>query len=102
MGSSTVVRGNIGYITENSGSLTVCVNGTWIAHGLVGDPLTTGKITLALRGPSAYNATIVLRVPTVLASNNTHFQIEFLAWKIDITLRLNSHCICLVWQNVPH
>jgi hypothetical protein len=64
----------------NSGA-TVGSNGTWIPHGLVGDPGTNGSITLSLRGPSAYNATWILRVPTVLSSNATHFQIEFTAWE---------------------
>jgi len=64
----------------NSGA-TLSSNGTWVPHGLVGDPGTNGSITLSLRGPSAYNATWILRVPTVLSSNATHFQIEFTAWE---------------------
>jgi len=64
-----------------SGIVTTCSNGTWIAHGLDGNPGLNGTITLSLRGPSAYNATFILRVPTVLSSNTTHFQVEFLAWE---------------------
>lgn len=64
-----------------SGVVVNCSNGTWIAHGLAGSPDPTGTITLSLRGPSAYNATFILRVPTVLAVNSTHFQVEFLAWE---------------------
>jgi len=65
----------------NSGSLVDCYNGSWVSHGLSGDPGTTGSITLSLRGPSSYNATFIYRPPTVLASNTTHFQIEFNAWE---------------------
>ena len=56
-------------------------NGSWIAHGLGGDPGTTGSITLSLRGLNRYNATMILRVPTVINSNATHFQIEFYMWE---------------------
>jgi len=72
------IDGEYGF--NNGGSIASCANGTWIEHGLNGDPATTGSITLSLRGPSAYNATFILRVPTVLESNSTHFQVEFLAW----------------------
>lgn len=65
----------------NSGSTINCYNGTWIPHGLSGDPSTTGSITLSLRGASEYNATFIYRVPTVLSSNDTHFQVEFSAWE---------------------
>jgi len=64
-----------------SGVVENCSNGTWIDHGLAGDPDQNGSIILSLRGASRYNATIILRVPTVLQSNTTHFQVEFLAWE---------------------
>jgi len=67
--------------TRNSGVVVSCYNGTWVTHGLAGDPATTGSITLSLRGATAYNATFILRAPTVLQSNATHFQIEFTAWE---------------------
>jgi len=69
-----------GFVTQNCGAVVTCSNGTWIAHGLAGDPSTTGSITLSFRGPTQYNATTVLFVPTVLQSNSTHFQIEFNYW----------------------
>lgn len=73
------IDGEYGF--RNGGSAVLCSNGTWIAHELNGDPGTRGSITLALRGPSAYNATFIIRVPTVLQTNSTHFQVEFLAWE---------------------
>lgn len=54
------------------GYMEDCYNGTWFHHGLSGDPATAGSISLSLRGPSAYNDTFILRVPTVLQSNSTH------------------------------
>jgi hypothetical protein len=79
--AKTLYVDNIKYPVTTGNAQVGCSNGTWIAHGLPGDPGTTGSITLAMRGPSAYNATIILRAPTVLQSNATHFQIEFLAWE---------------------
>lgn len=79
-GTSTI-QYNDGFITENSGAVVSCYNGSWIPHGLAGDPATTGSITLSLRGTTNYNATWILRAPTVLQSNSTHFQIEFTAWE---------------------
>ena len=67
-------------VTKNAGC-TLGWNGSWIAHGLGGDPGTTGSITLSLRGLNQYNATMILRVPTVIASNASHFQIEFYMWE---------------------
>jgi len=67
----------------NSGSVISCANGSWVPHGLSGDPGTTGSITLSLRGASSYNATFIYRAPTALISNDTHFQIEFTAWETD-------------------
>ena len=67
-------------ISRNAGC-TLSYNGSWIAHGLGGDPGTTGSITLSLRGLNQYNATMILRVPTVISSNATHFQIEFYMWE---------------------
>jgi len=80
-GTNTVIQYNRGFLTENNGAEVTCYNGTWIPHGLAGDPGTTGSITLALRGATSYNATFILKVPTVLQSNSTHFQIEFNAWE---------------------
>ena len=67
-------------VTRNAGC-TLGWNASWIAHGLGGDPGTTGSITLSLRGLNRYNATMILRVPTVINSNATHFQIEFYMWE---------------------
>ena len=67
-------------VSRNAGC-TLSYNGSWIAHSLGGDPGTTGSITLALRGLNRYNATMILRVPTVISSNATHFQIEFYMWE---------------------
>jgi parallel beta-helix repeat protein len=78
--SGSNILNNIGFITQNAGVQVTCSNGTWIAHGLAGDPGTTGSITVSMRGPTAYNATTMLLVPTVLQSNSTHFQIEYLYW----------------------
>lgn len=72
---------NTRFYPANSGSELEAYNGTWIAHGLGGDPAIAGSIALSLRGPSEHNATRIYRVPTVLSSNSTHFQIEFLAWE---------------------
>jgi parallel beta-helix repeat protein len=73
--------GNLGFVTENSGCAVSCHNGSWIRHGLAGDPSTTGSITLSLRGLDYYNTTMILRVPTVVSSNATHFQIDFYMWE---------------------
>jgi hypothetical protein len=78
---NVVITGNLYAGNIKSGSVINCSNGTWIAHELPGDPATEGSITLALRGPSQYNETRILCVPTVLSSNSTHFQIEFLCWE---------------------
>ena len=67
-------------VTRNAGC-TLGYNASWIPHGLGGDPGTTGSITLSLRGANRYNATMILRVPTVIQSNATHFQIEFYMWE---------------------
>jgi len=67
-------------VTRNAGC-TQGYNGSWIAHGVGGDPGITGSITLSLRGLNQYNATMILRVPTVISSNATHFQIEFYMWE---------------------
>ena len=67
-------------VTKNAGC-TLGWNGSWLAHGLGGDPGITGSITLSLRGLNQYNATMILRVPTVIASNASHFQIEFYMWE---------------------
>jgi hypothetical protein len=64
----------------SSGTALNCYNGSWIAHGLPKNPTGSGSITISLRGSSNYNATRILRVPTIVQSNDTHFQIEFLMW----------------------
>lgn len=63
---------------SNAGATLSCINGTEIAHGLAGAPTS---LTLSLRGPTAYNATIILCAPTVLSINATHFIIELTAWE---------------------
>jgi len=68
-------------VTVNAGTAVGVYNGSWIAHGLPGDPHINGSITLSLRCSTTYNATTILRAPTVLQSNTTHFQIEFTAWE---------------------
>jgi len=49
------VEGNLGFVTENSGSFSNVVNGTTIAHGLAGTP-TTVVITLSTQGYAWYAA----------------------------------------------
>jgi hypothetical protein len=65
-------------VNENAGSEATCINGTAIAHGLSGTPTS---LTLSLRGPTAFNATIILCAPTVLSLNATHFVVELTAWE---------------------
>lgn len=79
--AKTLYVDGVKYPVTNGDAQVTCSNGTWIAHGLPGDPATTGSIVLSLRGPTQYNATSILLAPTVLSSNSTHFQIEFLAWE---------------------
>lgn len=67
-------------VVVSSGTAANAYNGSWIAHGLPSDPHGSGSITLSLRGSSSIDATHILREPTVIQSNNTHFQIEFLMW----------------------
>jgi hypothetical protein len=79
-GGDLNVEGTLTASNLKVGKVANCVNGTWIAHNLPGDPGTAGSLTLSLRGPSAFNATFIYKQPTILSSNSTHFQIEFLAW----------------------
>jgi len=67
-------------LVVSSGTEENAYNGSWIAHDLPSDPNGNGSITLSLRGSSSLDATHILRVPTVISSNSTHFQIEFLMW----------------------
>ena len=70
-------------VTVNSGTALNVYNGSWVAHGLPGDPHINGSITLSLRGISSITVgghPHVLRQPSVIQSNFTHFQIEFLMW----------------------
>jgi hypothetical protein len=76
VGSATKVNNNIGFVTENSGSAEGCVNGTWIAHGLAGAP--NGEVSLTISGNNYINSTCWLMEPTIIASNNTMFQISLL------------------------
>jgi len=68
------IEDNIGFVTENSGTATNCVNGTWVSHGLAGTPTT---VTLTISGSNYINSTAFLLQPTVIAKNSTHFQIGF-------------------------
>lgn len=69
-----LVQHNVGFVTENSGSATSCINGTWIPHGLSGTPTS---IHAWVNGSSYLNSTSSLLQPTVIAENSTHFQIGF-------------------------
>jgi parallel beta-helix repeat protein len=75
-GTHDTVRGNIGFVTENSGYTASCVNGTWIAHGLAGQP--NGQCELKVNGTRLINSTCYVMDPTIIAENNTYVQIEFL------------------------
>jgi hypothetical protein len=63
--SLTIVRGNAGFVTENSGTAEAS-NDDWIAHGLAGEP---DIVTLTIRET---DANYFLQVK---ATNSTHFQI---------------------------
>ncbi len=76
VGANTVAKNNLGYITENSGSVASCVNGTWIATGLAGQ--ANGECQLKVNGSRLINATCYVMDPTIIAENSTHVQIEFL------------------------
>lgn len=72
------VVGNDGYKVTNTGYANTVTNGTWIPHGL---PLTpNGKYELNIAGSKIINSTCYLLEPTLLASNSTHVQAEFLFW----------------------
>jgi len=62
----------------NYGSAASAYNGTAIAHGLSTTPTS---ITLSLQAATAYNATMILCVPTILSINATHFLIELVMWE---------------------
>ena len=68
-------------VYTNGGTATGVYNGSWIDHGLPGDPDGRGSITLSLRGSSTLDDTHILRVPTVISSTATQFQIEFTMWE---------------------
>ena len=74
LGTEYICKYNIGFRTENSGTATNCINGTWISHGLAGTPTT---VTLTISGSNYINSTCYLIQPTVIASNSTKFQIGF-------------------------
>jgi hypothetical protein len=80
-GGDVEVQGLFSASNYNVGYVADCINGSWIPHNLPGNPGTAGSITVSLRGPSSFNATFIYKQPTILSSNNTHFQIEFLAWE---------------------
>jgi hypothetical protein len=69
-----LVQQNVGFTTENSGSIGSCINGTWIPHGLDGTPTS---IHVWVDGSSYLNSTSSLLQPTVISKNSTHFQIGF-------------------------
>jgi hypothetical protein len=75
-GTHDTVRQNMGFVTENSGYTASCVNGTWIAHGLAGQP--NGQCELKVNGTRLTNSTCYVMDPTILAENSTMVQIEFL------------------------
>lgn len=75
-GTNTIIKYNVGYVTENIGSTASCVNGTWIAHGLAATPTT---VEFQVNGTRLINSTCYVIDPTVIAQNTTYIQIEFLA-----------------------
>jgi parallel beta-helix repeat protein len=77
-GNNTMFNGNYfgGLPCINSGSKTSCVNGTWIAHGLAGQP--NGACELKVNGSRLINATCYIIDPVIIAENRTHVQVEFL------------------------
>jgi hypothetical protein len=73
--TATMIRWNVGYKTESSGSTASCVNGTAIAHGMVKAPTF---VLISLYGTNPYvNSTAWYFVPTILSANSTHFVISF-------------------------
>lgn len=77
-----IAYNNVGFVTENSGSMASCVNGTWIAHGLAGQP--NGAYSLKVNGTVIINSTAYVLDPTIIAENSTHVQIEFLYYYIGV------------------
>jgi hypothetical protein len=83
VGTGTLVyRGNVGFVTENSGSTVSCVNGTWIATGLAGQ--ANGAYSLKVNGTVVINSTAYVLEPTIIAENSTHVQIEFLYYYVGV------------------
>lgn len=74
VGGNNRIHNNLGFVTENSGTTSNAVNGTWVTHGLAGTPTV---VTLTISGNNYVNASCHLLQPTVIASNSTHFQIGF-------------------------
>jgi hypothetical protein len=79
-GGGSIIKYNVGFVTENSGSTPSCVNGTDIAHGLAGAP--NGLISFSLVGSPFINytsATTYARylTPSALSVNSTYVKIEF-------------------------
>lgn len=70
----SIIKYNTGFITENSGTSTNAVNGTWVTHGCYDTPTV---VSLTISGSNYINSTCYLLQPTVIASNSTMFQIGF-------------------------
>jgi len=62
-GTGTIVSGNIGFVTENSGFQVNCINGSTITHGLAGTP--NGQISVT--------GNIIGETLTVTAASSTTF-----------------------------
>lgn len=70
-GANTVVKSNVGYVTENSGTATVA-SGEWILHGLAGTPtnvIVTTRTTI-------YGTPAVPVVVGWANQNSTRFQVS--------------------------
>jgi hypothetical protein len=98
---NTLVRWNIGYITEASGNTASCINGTVIPHRMIVAPVV---ITLAMSGQPYMNSTCWILTPTILAQNATHFVIALLVFNagtITPVAAVNARTIywqCQTWN----
>jgi len=72
VGQGCIIRNNVGFVTENSGTATDLADGSYIAHGLAGTPTT---VTLTCLN-STYDGVPVIVSWDQQNSNSTHIAIH--------------------------
>jgi len=71
VGSNNIVKDNIGFVTENSGTATIA-NNEWVPHGLASTPTV---VIVTTRTPT-YGLPALPVIIGVVRQNATHFQVS--------------------------